>query len=851
MKRLKLLLPLILMFAFIAGCSDDSVEDTIIDVQDYSQEATGKIIKIDNGQLEFTMDADTTHFSVLNKANGQTWYSNPQNLEAETLASGSNRDILSSTLFVEYSDSKGQKFSYDNFAYSIKDKRYSIEETKDESGNVNGVKVVYTVGDVQKTYIVPTAITEERMEEFCDKMDESDAKMIRNVYRRIDINNLRATDNKDELLKQYPDLADTKVYVLREGQSDTKLKSYQEMFESAGYTREEYELDNSKINVSQSTGKAAFNVSVYYTLSDDGLVVDIPMEEIEYYGKYPITYLTPLPFFGAAGMDEEGFLFVPDGSGGIINFNNGKVSQAAYYNQLYGADLAITRDAIVDDSKVSYPLIGIGKDGGSYLCAIESGSSYAIVEGDVAGRLNCFNSVKFCYTMLHGEDMDISGKSDVTVRTYEKGLPAEHLTQRYIFLESDDYVDMAASYRDYLVKKYPSLGDKPDENTSVVVNMIGGVDNKDHVLGVPVTKDLPLTKYKEAQEITSDLIEKDIKNLSIKYSGWCNKGIHNSNVKKVKLIKKLGSKKELKSFIKNANDNNIDVYMDANYQFVYKNSLFDKFRVNRDSSKFVSREIVELAYYSPIYFSQMPAEYTYYLARPSVAMQGVDSVSKYIKGLGTSNMAFADLSTELSGDYNYKKHVSREETMNMITGKYQELKASGSKVMTASDYFYNVPYSDIVTGMTLSNKRFSLIDESIPFYQIALHGLVNYTAEPLNLSQDSAETFLKSAELGAGLSYTVTKSGASTLQDTKYTEYFATEYDLWKDTIAENYTRFSNDFNGTYDEYIVSHKKISDNVYKTGYADGTEVIVNYNYNDFNYNGTVVPARDYIVEGGNN
>ena len=279
--------------------------------------------------------------------------------------------------------------------------------------------------------------------------------------------------------------------------------------------------------------------------------------------------------------------------------------------------------------------------------------------------------------------------------------------------------------------------------------------------------------------------------------------------------------------------------------------MFDKFRVNRDSSKFVSREIVELAYYSPIYFSQMPAEYTYYLARPSVAMQGVDSVSKYIKGLGTSNMAFADLSTELSGDYNYKKHVSREETMNMITGKYQELKASGSKVMTASDYFYNVPYSDIVTGMTLSNKSFSLIDESIPFYQIALHGLVNYTAEPLNLSQDSAETFLKSAELGAGLSYTVTKSGASTLQDTKYTEYFATEYDLWKDTIAENYTRFSNDFNGTYDEYIVSHKKISDNVYKTGYADGTEVIVNYNYNDFNYNGTVVPARDYIVEGGNN
>lgn len=851
MKRLKLLLPLILMFVFAAGCSDDAAEEGFIDVQDYSQEAEGKIIKVDNGQLEFTMDADTTQFSVLNKANGQTWYSNPQNLEADTLASGSNRDILSSTLFVEYSDSKGQSFSYDNYAYSIKDKRYSIEEIKDESGNVNGVKVVYTVGDVQKTYIVPTAITEDRMEEFCSKMDSSDAKMIKNVYRRIDINQLRATDNKDELLEQYPDLADTKVYVIREGQSDTKLESYQEMFEGAGYTYEEYEYDNSRINVSQTTGKAAFNVSVYYTLSDDGLVVDVPMEEIEYYGNYPITYLTPLPFFGAAGMDEEGFLFVPDGSGGIINFNNGKISQAAYYNQVYGADLAVTRDAVVDDSEVSYPLIGIAKDGGSYLCAIESGSSYAIVEGDIAGRLNCFNSVKFCYTMLHGEDMDISGKSDVTVRTYEKGLPAEHITQRYIFLESDDYVDMASSYREYLVKKYPSLSEKAGENTSVIINMIGGVDNKDHVFGVPVTKDLPLTKYEEAEEITSDLISNGIENLSIKYSGWCNKGIHNSSVKKVKLISKLGSKNKLKSFIKTANDNNIDVYMDANYQLVYKNSLFDKYSVNRDSAKFVSREIAELSYYSPIYFAQQPEEYEYYLAKPSVAMQSVDSVAKYINGIGTSNIAFADLSTQLSGDYNYKKHVSREETMNMITSKYQELKAAGSKVMTASDYFYNIPYSDIVTGMVLSNKSFSIVDETIPFYQIALHGLVNYTAEPLNLSQNSDETFLKSAELGAGLTYTITKSSASVLQDTKYTEYFATEYDLWKDTIAENYTRFANDFNGTYDEYIVSHDKVADNVYKTGYADGTEVIVNYNYNDFNYNGVSIPARDYIVEGGNN
>lgn len=849
MKRLKLLLPLILVLLFIAGCDDADSGNEIIDVQDYSTETEGKVIKIVNDQLEFTMNADTTQFSVLNKANGQIWYSNAQNAENDTIALGANRNVLYSTMIVKYSDVKGQDFTYDNYTSSIIDKRYSIEELKDESGKVNGVKVLYTIGDIQKTYIVPTAITEERMDEFCSKMEDSDAKKIKNFYRRIDINNLRAQDNKSELLEQYPDLADTKVYVMREGQSDTKLQGFEETFKSAGYTAEDYEYDNSRINVDQFTGKAAYNIPVYYTLEDDGLVVDVPMEEIQYYNDYPITYLTILPFFGSAGTDESGYMLVPDGPGGIINFNNGKTGQAAYYNQLYGADLAITRDAVVTESEVSYPLIGVAKDGGSFLCAIENGSSYAIVESDVAGRLNSYNSVKFTYTMLHGEDMDISGKSDVTVRTYEKALPKEHLTQRYMFVDSDKYTDMAAAYRDYLIRRYPSLADKSDEDISVILDIVGGVDNKDHILGVPVTKDLALTRFDEAETITKEMIDGGINNLSVKYSGWCNNGIHNSSVRKVKPSKKLGSKKELKSFIEMAQGNNVDVYLDANFQFVYKNKMFDKYSINRDTSKFVSREVVELAYYSPIYFAQLPEEYEYYLTRPSYAIGNVDSYYKYITGLGTGNISFADLSTELSGDYNYKKHVSREETMNMITAKYQELSENGSKVMANSDYFYNIPYADVVTGMVLSNKSFNIVDETIPFYQIALHGIVDYTAESMNLSQNSEETYLKSAELGAGLYYTLTQSPSSVLQDSKYTEYFATEYDLWKDTVLETYNRFSTDFNGTYDEYITGHEKVADNVYKTEYANGVKVIVNYNYNDFSYNGTEIPARDYIVERG--
>lgn len=858
MKKLKLLIPMVLVMMFAAGCGESSNESANVDIQDYSLENPGKTINISNDKLEFQMDADTTQFSVKNKENGQIWYSNPQDADADTLANGANKDMLYSTLNVQYSNAKGESLSYNNYTYSIKEKRYSIEETKDEAGNVNGVKVLYSVGDVKKTYIVPDAISEERMNEFCSKMSAADSKKIKNFYRRIDIDNLRVTDDKDSLLAEYPDLADTKVYVLRnkEKQSNAKFEMFEETFKSGGYNADELEYDNSRINVDNGTGKAVFNIPVYYTIDGGELVVNVPMNEIVYdKDKFPITYLTTLPFFGAANNKEEGYMFVPDGPGGKINFNNGKVGQAAYKNQVYGADLGISRDAVVDESEVSYPLIGIAKDGGSCLCAIEEGSSYAIVEADVAGRINNYNSVKFTYTMTHGEDMDISGKSDVTIRNYEDGLPDENLKQRYMFLTSDNYVDMASSYRDYITRTYPTIAadtseSKPD--SSLVVEMVGCVDGKKHILGIPVTRDLALTEYDDATDITSELVDSGIKNLVVKYSGWSNHGIHNSTMSSVKLSGVLGSKGDLEDFIQNAKDKNVDVYMDSNFQFVFKNKLFDSFIINRDSCKFASREIVELSAYNPIYFAEMPDEYQYYLARPAYAMDNVDSVSEYLKDdLEGGNISFADMSTELSGDYNYKKRVSREKTMNMITDKYKELEKNGTKVMTNSDFFYNVPDSDIMTGMVLNTKKFNIVDESIPFYQIALHGIVNYTAESMNLSQDAKETFLKSAELGANLYYTITKEPASTLQDSKYTEYFATDYSLWKDTIIEDYKRFANDFNGTYNQYITGHEKLADNVYKTQFGNGVEVIVNYNYNDFSYNGTNVPARDYIVEGGAN
>ena len=94
---------------------------------------------------------------------------------------------------------------------------------------------------------------------------------------------------------------------------------------------------------------------------------------------------------------------------------------------------------------------------------------------------------------------------------------------------------------------------------------------------------------------------------------------------------------------------------------------------------------------------------------------------------------------------------------------------------------YAVAYADMVTNMDLEGTEYSIIDKKIPFYQLAIHGYVNYTGEALNLTQNTQNELLNSAEYGAGLAFTFMKESAFELQNTLYTEYFGADYSAWHD----------------------------------------------------------------------
>lgn len=857
-KGLLLFLVMMLSCFVLAACDDEG--GSTAEMETYQNE-NGEDVTIENDSLAVCVSGSSTQVEIRDKKTGKVYRTNPsaEDIAKYGNAKGQHLDILNATLGVTYSNSTNTEKAINNYTSSIVNGNFKIEKISDTE-----VKVSYSVGDFEKSYICPIAIKKSRMEQYMEKMTSAAKSSIGRYYTLYDYEELSNSDDEDadetlELaLELFPDLKEEPIYYLSEDITDTRLKTCEKYFVAAGYTAEDRISDMGSYKVSRNEGKPVFDISMHYILDGDNLLVKVPMKEISYNTDYPIVRLRILPYMCAGNSKENGYIFVPEGTGGLIRFNNGKVGQQTYQSNLYGWDYGQTRSMVVDETKSMFPVVAIANEtnGSSVICVSEEGSSYASVEADISGKNNGYNYGSYVYSMVHGENFEVSTKSDTTVRVFEEGLPDETLTQRYIFSDKTEYTDLASEYRSYLMAKYPELVKKESSDVPMAAEMIGAVDDTEHILGYPVIRSQSLTSYEQAKKILETLKESGITNLNARYTGWFNTGIKQTSAMKVKTVGRMGSKSDVKDLTAYAEQTEgLDLFLNGTFDFIYKDKWLDGFSRNKNAAKFCNREYAELYTLDPVTF-QCNEEYkdyhtrdSYYLTKPAYAMEALTSYAAKVKDLGASNIGLEDIGNRLSADYNPKDRVSREAVMKLQVEKMKELKAGGSKLMITGGNQYAVPYADFVTDMDISRRKVNIVDEAVPFYQIALHGLVDYSGSAVNLSENSQDIILKSAETGAGLYFTYIAEKTSVLQDGKYTRYYACNFDEWKDDTVALYNKFKENLGDIYNQYIVKHEKLADGVYKTTYENGKEVLVNYNYEDYNYNGTNVPQRDFVAIGG--
>ena len=820
-------------------------EETLEPPVVYFYEGEQKSLALENDSLLFEMDPATTHFKITDKATGRTWLSNPADADKDKKAVSTNKGVLNSTLLLYYSPSGGTDIENNNYQYSIENGNFAYEVTDDT------IRVIYSIGQIEKVYTIPYAITAERYKMYTDMMSGKDKKKVSGYYSKqtpASLDKLSA-EEKEAMLALYPSLAEQELYIMKSNISASNKENAQTVFASLGYTQEDYELDQQLIAGKKEEIKPVFNVAMEYRLEGDDLVVSVPMQDMRYRKEFPITYVTVLPMFGAAGVDQEGFIMVPEGGGALINYNNGKLRQNSYFANLYGWDYALKRSEVVSETQALYPVFGMTGNGGSFICVIEGASAFAGIQADISMRYNSYNHASAKYNVIHGEEYNVSAKTAQIVKMFEKQIPEETIVQRYTFIDSESYVDMAKAYGEYLKKNNPALNDVNDNaDMPVNVELIGAISKTVVKFGAPVESAVPATTFEDAEGIITSLKENGVSNLSVRFSGWSNGGVNQRVLNNVKIVKKLGGEEGMKNLIAHAEENGVDLYFDGISCFAYNSGMLRGFSPFNDSARHATREQVKIDDYSYITYRKVSWKDAFQLVKPSYASEMATNLITKLDEVGAAGVAFRDIGSLLSADYNPKDLVTREQVKEMNIETLKEAQAKNQLIQIKEGFDFALPYATMVTDMNLTGNNYTIIDSSVPFYQIAIHGNVEYTGQPINTSADWETELLNCAQYGAGLNFTFMAEDAKIVQETYHSSLYGSYYTGWAETVRKIVNDYQTSMKGLNQIEIVDHEILGD-VTVTTYADGRSVYVNYGFEEFTVGENTVPARGYIVVGG--
>ena len=251
--------------------------------------------------------------------------------------------------------------------------------------------------------------------------------------------------------------------------------TFQLMYEHEAECLYTYEVDQ----------KPVFRCSLEYTFNNDGsLSVRLPANSIAFDETvYTLESITPLQYFGASHLDKEGYVFVPDGSGAVINYED-FYSKTDSNNRLnvtinmgtYGSDYCYSRITGAHREQVTMPVYGVvGQESTSsfdkiytdadlkttgFFAILEEGAALANLSVRFGGTQSKFASAFASFTPYPSDTYDLSdtisvgGMSEYTMVSESK-YTGSYVT-RYVMLE-DPALAVAMGRTDFNVASYTGM----------------------------------------------------------------------------------------------------------------------------------------------------------------------------------------------------------------------------------------------------------------------------------------------------------------------------------------------------------------------------------------------------------
>ncbi len=668
------------------------------------------------------------------------------------------------------------------------------------------------------------------------------------------------------------------------------------LYEWCGYTNADLADDNEAFGISIDNDRVAFEIGIQYQLTDDGLQVTIPSNSIREFGDHTICNVDILPYFTSTPKDLEnpglivdgnltkGYTIIPDGSGSIMEHDNGKSNAyEPYIKRLYTTDLSQTS---VVKKPASYDIM-------LPMYAVVNGDSAVIVDAvSMASQLEIHattsgygskgesnNTNYFRAYLRESQDVFIGTYSKEAVRKFTNGRLMDDIVIDYNFIgrpgSSLDYSDIAKIYRDKIIKKY--YGNKEtseiykDTTTSPVLDMdvIGSYTYTDNFLGISYTAKGTMTTYKELSTILDTFQDElKIQYINVFYKGWRKEALVDVSFKKIQLNSLLGSKKELKALVEKHDDVTIYPYVSMGQINDYQESFGENHYTSRDvigeiitnypydvSTNTYDNKGRKISVLSPHYYYSFSKS----LVKSFVKTFGIDSNNK--KNTGINSISINYFGSSLSGDYKKNSEMFKTDAIKEQIKSLDLISQSIDNINLYQPYDYAFAYISHAREIPYQSSQKELLDYSIPFYQLVVNGLFDYSGESINANIEDGVDFhiMKLIETGANPQFTFTYDSSAELINTDYNDNYNTEYKNWISTIQNIYNqldRLDGVLDGKFGIYecrLVKHEKLSPNIYQVTYHndltnEDITIVLNYSFAKYHvdkYN-VDVPAKSYKV-----
>ena len=587
--------------------------------------------------------------------------------------------------------------------------------------------------------------------------------------------------------------------------------------------------------------KFTLNFQIYA----DELVITVLEDKIEENDKYSLISITPMPFFGSCGDDDEGYFLYPNGPGEIFYFKDISERQ----NSIKEYSLPIYSEISVDletkhnvsefdrqESSVMLPVFGVKKNNSAFVSIIESGDRNAeinITPGGVSVSANRINA-----TFFYRNDYSVSmsglsasgGAADSPLaQMYDKNMIAgdRKISYRFIAGEDADYSGMARAVRKNLTGRGILRESTSSSEMPVFLDLfMGTVENK-----MIYDEFISMTTVAQAYEMVSALKSDGVKNLYVNLLGLSKYGYNNYSVN-MPFSGKVFSENSFGNLKKLCVENGYKLMVQASFANI-KKGVTDFSSVSdpaKDQSGFVYTDYNE----------------KYYLFNPFKSYRNALEFIDYAEKYNFDGIVFEDF-----GKYIYNDFTQSAESDRAVTAElYNKIIGQASDKMglsgTEGGNTYVLSQTEILKGIPSESSNILFSDKTVPFYQMVVHGIVSYVNVPVNLFYDPDMQLLKQIEYGYIPYFKLTYEPSFHLRDTECNDLFNSNFENWRSEMVRICKEMCDNFSDINGRQMLRHAEINQDVYMTEYAGGIIVYVNYGDKDCNIGEHTVKAADYLI-----